>query len=611
MSRKIPHGQLLHDVELKHLTTWNLGGKAEKLYRPKNLQDLQDFLKTVPADEPLTWLGLGSNVLIRDGGLEGTVILTQGALGQLEMQGDTVRAEAGVASAQLARFAAKHNLCGGEFLAGVPGTIGGALVMNAGAFGAETWNFVTAVETIDRFGEIRVRQPSDFTPQYRQVDGLPENEWFVAGHFEFEFGDGIEAMAKIKELLSHRSETQPTGEATCGSVFRNPPGNFSAKLIESCGLKNFKLGKMQVSEKHANFLVNRGGATAKEAETLIKSIQDAVYKKHGVQLRPEVKFIGKEADTSPFGKVAVLMGGQSAEREVSLNSGNGVFNALRSRGINAFKVDVGDDIVEQLQNGRFDRAFNVLHGPVGEDGTINGLLDCLKIPCTGSGVLGAAIAMDKVRSKQIWQAAGLPTPDFMVLDDDLLPEIVADNLGFPLAIKPIYQGSSVGVSKVYDINEIIPAFEEARQYGEVMAEQWVEGKELTVGIVGEYTLPSIHIDTSREFYDYDAKYIPGNTEYHCPSGLDDAKESELRSLAFNAYKALGCKGWGRVDFMQDTEGFFYLIDTNTTPGMTATSLLPKAAKQLGWSYDELVIQILEQTLATNRKADSSEEALAL
>lgn len=611
MSRKIPHGQLMNDVELKHLTTWNLGGKAEKLYRPKNLQDLQNFLKTVPEDEPITWIGLGSNVLIRDGGLKGTVILTQGALTSLAMEGVIIRAESGVASAQLARFSVKHNLTGGEFLAGVPGTVGGALVMNAGAFGGETWNFVKAVETIDRQGNIHVRKPEEFEAQYRQVEGLPADEWFVAGHFEFEYGDGQDSMDKIKELLAHRSDTQPTGEATCGSVFRNPPDNYSAKLIESCGLKNFRIGNMQVSEKHANFLINRGGATAKEAETLIKTIQERVMKEHGVQLKPEVKFIGKEAQESPFGKVAVLMGGNSAEREISLKSGHCVLKALLARGVNAVKVDVGDDLIDVLQKGHFDRVFNVLHGPMGEDGVVNGLLEFLNLPYTGSGVLGAAIAMDKIRTKQIWQAVGLPTPDFMILEDDFIPDEVIENLGFPLAVKPAYEGSSLACTKVYEASQLFPAYEKAAQYGVVMVEQWVEGGEFSVGIVGEHVLPSVCIETPREFYDYDAKYVVDTTEYHCPSNLSDAKEAELRVLAYNAHQSLGCSGWNRVDAMQDLDGSFYLIEANACPGMTETSLVPKMAKQYGWTYEDLVIRVLEQTLPVNRKEDSSEEAYAL
>ena len=604
MSRKIIPGEVHTHIELGSLTTWKMGGTADCLYRPKNLQDLQDFLKNLylkNPNEPITWLGMGSNVLIRDGGIRGTVILTQGALSELTCEdNDLIRAEAGVASAQVARFSAKHNLINGEFLAGVPGSIGGALVMNAGAFGGETWRHVNHVETINRKGEIRIRQPQEFAPQYREVNGLEKDEWFIAGHFKFESGDGQEGLEKIKNLLAKRADTQPTGEPCCGSVFRNPPGNFAAKLIESCGLKNFNIGAMKISQKHANFFINTGDAKADDAEKLIKTVQEKVLATHGVYLQPEVKFIGEKCPLTPFGKVGVLLGGKSAEREVSLRSGNGILNALRSRGIDAHPIDVGDDIIEVLQKGKFDRLFNVLHGPLGEDGTINGLLSFLKIPVTGSGVLGAALSMDKFRSKQIWENLNLPTAPYILLDQDFLsPEKkleLIEKLGFPMAIKPIYEGSSIGVHKVKEPEQIQAAFDDARKYGAVMAEKWISGSEFSVPIVGEQVLPSIRIQPAGEFYDYEAKYILKTTQYFCPSGLADLQESEIQTLALKAFKAVGCQGWGRVDLIQDPTGKFYLMEINTTPGMTETSLLPKGAKQFGWSYADVVVKILEQTL---------------
>lgn len=609
MSKKIPFGQLLENVDLHQLTTWKLGGCADKLYRPRNIEDLQSFLKTVPADEPITWLGLGSNVLIRDGGIRGTVILTQGGLKEFSCDGELIYAEVGVASAQIARYAAKHNLVGGEFLAGVPGSIGGALIMNAGAHDGQTWNFVESVTTINRHGELTERTPDEFEAQYRQVDGLAQDEWFISATFRFLEGDGIESMDKIKALLKRRSDTQPTGEPCCGSVFRNPPGNFSAKLIESCGLKNFRIGAIQVSEKHANFVINRGGATAKDAEKMIKTIQHKVFEAHGVELRPEVKFIGEPLPDSQFGKVGVLMGGTSGEREISLKSGKAVLSSLKKQGIDAHPIDVGDDLVEQLQASKYDRLFNVLHGPAGEDGTINGLLHFLKIPVTGSGVMGAALSMDKLRSKQIFKAIGLPTPPFIAIDEFTTADEVAE-LGFPLAIKPIFEGSSLGVTKVKSFEQIERAILRAKQYGDVMAECWIEGAELHVGIVGEQVLPSVCVETEREFYDYDAKYVVDSTQYHCPSHLSDAKESELKALAYNAFLALNASGWGRVDVMQDMQGHFWLIEFNPAPGMTERSLVPKAAKQIGWSYEQLVTEILTQTLMTNVSADRESEELA-
>lgn len=609
MSKKIPFSQVVENANLNSLTTWKLGGKADRLYRPRSIEDLQAFLKTLPKDEPITWLGLGSNVLIRDGGIRGTIILTQGGLSQLECDGELIYAQAGVASSQVARFAAKHNLTGGEFLAGVPGSIGGALVMNAGAHEGETWRFVDSVTTINRDGELIERSPEDFNPQYRQVDGLGKDEWFVSAQFRFIEGDGLESMQKIKDLLKRRSDTQPANEPCCGSVFRNPPGNFSAKLIEGCGLKNFRIGAMQVSDKHANFVINRGGATAKDAETIIKTIQEKVFESHGIKLKTEVKFIGEPLPDSKFGKVGVLMGGTTGEREISLRSGKAVLSALKKQGIDAHPIDVGDDLIAQLQQANYDRLFNVLHGPIGEDGTINGLLHFMKIPVTGSGMLGSALSMDKLRAKQILKASGLPTPPFMKVEAHTSPDELAE-LGFPLAIKPIFEGSSLGVTKVKSFEQIAPAIARARQYGEVMAESWIEGAELHVGIVGERVLPSVCVETEREFYDYDAKYVVDSTKYHCPSHLSDAKEAEVAALALSAYNALGASGWGRVDVMQDMQGHFWLIEFNPAPGMTERSLVPKAAKVIGWSYEQLVCEILAQTLAAKMSADREREEFA-
>ena len=295
MKRNIEKGQLLEQVSLAPFTSWQIGGEAERFYWPNNLEDLAQFLRTMPDGEPITWLGLGSNVLIADAGLPGTVIMTQGALINLAIPfPNRVRAESGVSCAQVARFAARNNLVEGEFLAGIPGTVGGALTMNAGAFGGETWQRVVAVETINRRGEIKLRDPKEFSFSYRTVQGLDkQNEWYVAGHFEFPSRDGRAAMEKIKGLLERRAQTQPTGEPSCGSVFRNPPGNFAGRLIESCGLKGTRVGNMQISDKHANFMINRGGAKASDAAALIRLVQEKVQAQHGVMLHPEVLFLGK------------------------------------------------------------------------------------------------------------------------------------------------------------------------------------------------------------------------------------------------------------------------------------------------------------------------------
>lgn len=282
-------GELREDEPLSRHTSWRVGGPARRLYRPADAEDLRTFLRGLEPMEPLLWLGLGSNLLIPDSGFPGTVIQTQGCLGGLERQGDSgIFAQAGVSCAKLARFAARHDLVGVEFLAGIPGTVGGALAMNAGAWGGETWPQVRRVRTIDRWGEVRERKPGDYRVGYRDVQG-PPGEWFLNVLLELDTGDGEAAMGRIRELLDRRARTQPTGLPSCGSVFRNPPGDHAARLIESCGLKGYRIGGAQVSEVHANFIINTGKALAQDIATLIAHVRREVEHRTGVRLVTEVK----------------------------------------------------------------------------------------------------------------------------------------------------------------------------------------------------------------------------------------------------------------------------------------------------------------------------------
>lgn len=286
-------GELLYNEPLADYTTWRVGGPAEKMYKPANIADLRTFLQKLPESEPVLWLGLGSNSLISDAGFKGTVILTQGCLKEMALiNANTVRAEAGVSCASMARFCARNNLASAEFWAGIPGTMGGALRMNAGCHGGETWPLVVEVQTITRNGQIRTRKPEEFEVGYRHVAGLNE-EWFISGTFQLPAGDKETSLQVIKDLLARRASTQPTSEYNCGSVFRNPPGDFAARLIESCGLKGFSIGGAKVSEKHANFIINHEGeATAADIEALIHLVQTKVYEQTHIELIREVHFIG-------------------------------------------------------------------------------------------------------------------------------------------------------------------------------------------------------------------------------------------------------------------------------------------------------------------------------
>ena len=294
-----------------------------------------------------------------------------------------------------------------------------------------------------------------------------------------------------------------------------------------------------------------------------------------------------------YGRVGVLMGGQSAERDVSLRSGEAVFAALESKGVDAVAIDVDHEVAASLRDNRIERAFIALHGRGGEDGVMQGLLEAMAIPYTGSRVLGSAISMDKLRTKQIWSSLYMPTPDYRVLGNEQDCETACAELGLPLIIKPAMEGSSIGMSKVESADEMLPAFDKAREYGIVIAERWITGREFTAAILHDRMLPMIRLETSHAFYDYEAKYVSDDTRYICPCGLDPDREQALGSIMKQAFDVISAKGWGRVDFMLDDDDRPWLIEVNTVPGMTDHSLVPMAARQSGIGFEDLVLEILE------------------
>jgi len=295
MTQTIAQGRLLLNEPLARYNSWRVGGCAERLYIPAGLADLQDFLRGLNEKEMVHFIGLGSNLLVRDGGVRGSVVVMHNVLTGLRMDGELVYAEAGVTCAKLARFTAKQHRHGAEFMAGIPGTVGGALAMNAGCHGGETWDVVRRVQTIDRSGELHLRGREEFVASYRHLELPAADEWFIAAWFELPTGDASEAEQKIKNLLAKRLATQPLNQPNAGSTFRNPPCDFAARLIEASGLKGYRIGGAQVSEKHANFIVNLGDATADDIERLIAHMQETVQREHGIALQREVKIIGEKA----------------------------------------------------------------------------------------------------------------------------------------------------------------------------------------------------------------------------------------------------------------------------------------------------------------------------
>lgn len=303
-------------------------------------------------------------------------------------------------------------------------------------------------------------------------------------------------------------------------------------------------------------------------------------------------------DVTKFGKVAVLYGGWSAERPVSLNSGAAVLKALQASGVDAHGIDVDRNIIQTLQAGQFDRVFNILHGAGGEDGVIQGALEILGLPYTGCGVMASAISMDKLMTKRVWLGAGLPTPAFQILTAETDFDAVVAELGLPLMVKPATEGFSIGLSKVKTAQDLPQAYAKAAQCSKtVIAEQWIVGKEYTAGIVDTESLPLIRLEVSGEFYDYEAKYLRNDTQYHCPCGLSTADEQAMQTLAQQAFAAVSGRGWGRVDMMRDEQGKAWLIEVNTNPGMTDHSLIPMGARAIGLDFNQLVLRILETTLS--------------
>jgi D-alanine-D-alanine ligase len=302
-------------------------------------------------------------------------------------------------------------------------------------------------------------------------------------------------------------------------------------------------------------------------------------------------------NASKFGKVAVLFGGKSAEREVSLDSGKAVLEALLRSGVNAEGFDPQERSITELV--QYDRAFIVLHGRGGEDGQIQGALEWFDLPYTGTGVQGSAIGMDKVKTKQVWQGSELPTAPYRIVSKDSDLQEIVDSIGLPFIIKPVHEGSSIGMSKVEKMEDFATAIEKATQHDAVvMAEKWITGREFTIVILNGQALPVIRLQPPEDvaFYDYEAKYNRNDVEYGIPSGLTADEEQQLQALCLRAFQAVGASGWGRIDAMQDQDGNFWLLEVNTVPGMTGHSLVPKAAKAVGYSFEDLCVAILEQTL---------------
>lgn len=324
--------------------------------------------------------------------------------------------------------------------------------------------------------------------------------------------------------------------------------------------------------------------------------------------KPIVSTAHQVHSNQAFGKVAVLLGGRSSERVISLQSGQNILEALLRQGVDAHPIDPDENFVQTIANGRFDRAFIALHGKDGEDGVIQGVLQMLGIPYTGSGVAASALAMDKPRAKLVMYGLDIPTPPFGVAKTLEQANQLSKKIPFPLSVKPVAEGSSIGVTRVATLSELPSAFAKAAQYGDVIIEQWIDGKDYFVSVLGDKVLPSVEVHTQSAFYDFEAKYESDATQYLCPSPIEWEDEKNLRAIAYRAFCALGCEGWGRVDLIKDHAGKFWVLEVNTIPGMTSHSLVPMSAKADGIDFDALVLEILGMTVRAQKSVDKISES---
>jgi len=507
-------------------------------------------------------------VLIADAGLRGVVLRLSApafaTISRAPVPGGRpdellLRAGAGSSLPQLVLRARLEGLPGLVFAAGIPGSLGGAVIMNAGTSAGQLSDVLIEVEVVTRDGELQ-RLPAARCGLGYRCSRLPAGSVVVAATLRLTQGDPRPVGEAIDRYLARRRATQPSG-ATAGCVFKNPPGEHAGKLIEQAGLKGTAIGMAEVSAVHANFIVARRGATAAEIHALIRQVQQRVHAASGVRLQPENLLLGFAAgaaagpatcdeegsvnDMMPFkgARVVVLYGGLSSERAVSLLSGTLVAAALTRLGYDVLHLDVGRDLAARLQEIQPDVCFNALHGTYGEDGCVQGLLELLGIPYTGSGPLASALAMDKVRTKQLLLQAGLPTPEFRLVEPGPLGEEVENPFGFPVVVKPASEGSSVGVSIVHEPEELHRAVVTAASCGDgrVLLEQWVEGAEVTVGVLAGRALASTEIVYGEEFYDYRAKYESDGTRYHTPARLPEPTLRRLHELAEQAVEVLGAR----------------------------------------------------------------------
>lgn len=592
-------GPVVHEEPLSRHTSLKIGGPAEYFVEPEDLEDLKTVLWECRARGlRVRVIGAGSNVLAADEGVRGVVVhLGAPYFRQISFDGGRVTARAGVMNTLFIQACAEKGLGGFEFLSGIPGNVGGAVAMNAGSHGEAVSDCFEEALLLGLDGRVRRAKKAELGFGYRS-SGV-SGEIVVEAVFSFPAASPQAVQKKLDDYRDHRQKTQDLRHASAGCLFKNPEsaGCSSGALIDRAGLKGFRVGGAQVSEKHANFMINAGGATAADARGLIAGVREKVRETHGVELETEVRYFSDDdadlngpAGGGARGRVAVLAGGPSCEREISLISGKAVQEALKKQGYDAFLVDPMGDFVPALKERGVSMAFNAVHGTFGEDGRLQRILDEAGIPYTGEGPGPSEIAFDKSRAQEVFRKAGVPVPASQVLRG---PYEKLEAAKYPVVVKPASSGSSVGVSIVKRPEDLHGAVKEAFRYSEtVLLEEYVSGRELTVGILGGRALPVVEVIPGDKFYDYTAKYKSSETRYEFPARLTAEETRAVQEAALAAYRAAGCEVMGRVDVIF-ADGKPYVLEINTIPGLTGKSLLPKAAAASGIEFGELCVKIME------------------
>lgn len=649
-------GTVYRNKPLAPLTHYRLGGPAEYYVCPKNFNQLAEIVSHSRRENvPFRILGGGANVLVDDEGVDGVVVSLEAPCftsvewtvdgqpwdGLRKDQPVLVKVGAGVDMARLTLLSVRRRLTGLECMAGIPGSVGGCIRMNAGGRWGEISTVVRDVSVITPSGELKTltRDQVGFSYRHSNLGGAV----VCAATLELMPGDAEEISARYKEIWAVKHAGQPLGAHSAGCVFKNPPGDSAGRLIDAAGLKNRTVGGAMVSPEHANFIVAREGGTARDVLDLISLVRRTVADRFSVNLELEIDVWqrrGKPLTPGPQGglsgttmspvipagrmpvahetefpmtrladqpvsavpskkiaprglAITVLSGGPSSEREVSLKSGRAVAAALESLGHHVTVCDIGPDNLKALDIPA-DVVFIALHGAFGEDGRVQRLLEERGLCYTGSDAAASALAMDKVATKIRFIENQVPTPRFDVVAADRVDRVV-ETWSMPVVVKPIGEGSSIDIQIIRDSQKLRSELQRlTKAYGRCMIEQFINGVELTVGVLGDQALPPIEIRTKREFYNYEAKYFDNDTEYRFDVDLPLAVIAEVQALSVQAHKALGCRHFSRVDWLVDRETHQpYALEVNTIPGFTDHSLLPKAAGRVGLKFPQLCQRMLD------------------